>query len=73
MKQTLLFITLLTLSLNAHAYQNDLASMLDLLNAYQGITQRTSDHKKALENLINKEKNNFDIVCEYVNKVSKTS
>jgi enoyl-CoA hydratase/carnithine racemase len=34
-----------------HAYKNDLQSNLDLLSAYQGITQRTSDHFEAVENI----------------------
>lgn len=37
-----------------HAYRNDLASSLDLLSAYQGITQRTSDHFDRLENIFSK-------------------
>lgn len=37
-----------------HAYRNDLASSLDLLNAYQGITQRTSDHFERLEKFFDK-------------------
>ncbi len=31
-----------------HAYRSDLSSNLELLSAYQGITQRTSDHFSAL-------------------------
>jgi 2-(1,2-epoxy-1,2-dihydrophenyl)acetyl-CoA isomerase len=36
-----------------HAYRSDLSSHLDLLAAYQGITQRTSDHFIALNNVNN--------------------
>lgn len=32
-----------------HAYKNDLDSTLDLLAAYQGITQRTEDHFRSLD------------------------
>jgi 2-(1,2-epoxy-1,2-dihydrophenyl)acetyl-CoA isomerase len=35
-----------------HAYQQDLLSHLELMAAYQGITQRSSDHFKALEGMI---------------------
>ncbi len=45
-----------------HSYRNDLNSVLDLLSAYQGITQRTSDHFEALKNLKSGEKNNFNSV-----------
>lgn len=44
-----------------HAYKNDLSSVLDLLCAYQGITQNTSDHFEALKNLRTKNKNNFQM------------
>ncbi len=37
-----------------HAYRSDLSSNLELLSAYQGITQRTSDHFEALESAQNK-------------------
>lgn len=37
-----------------HAYNSDLQSNLDLLSAYQGITQRSSDHFSALDNLLEK-------------------
>lgn len=43
-----------------HAYQNDLASHLDLMAAYQGITQRSSDHFKAIDGMIEKKKPTFD-------------
>lgn len=36
------------------AYLNDLATILDLSAAYQGITQRTEDHFRALEAMKNK-------------------
>lgn len=42
-----------------HGYQNDLASHLELMAAYQGITQRSSDHFKALEGMVNKKKPTF--------------
>lgn len=42
-----------------HAYQNDLNSHLELMAAYQGITQRSSDHFKALEGMMNKKKPTF--------------
>lgn len=42
-----------------HAYNNDLASNLDLLSAYQGITQRTSDHFHSVDNVFNKNKNSY--------------
>jgi 2-(1,2-epoxy-1,2-dihydrophenyl)acetyl-CoA isomerase len=40
----------------SHAYQNDLTSHLELMAAYQGITQRSSDHFKALDGMIEKKK-----------------
>jgi 2-(1,2-epoxy-1,2-dihydrophenyl)acetyl-CoA isomerase len=43
-----------------HAYQNDLGSHLELMAAYQGITQRSSDHFKALDGMIEKKKPSFD-------------
>lgn len=43
-----------------HAYQNDLNSHLELMAAYQGITQRSSDHFKALDSMMNKTKASFD-------------
>lgn len=42
-----------------HAYQNDLNSHLELMAAYQGITQRSSDHFKALEGMVEKKKPTF--------------
>lgn len=42
-----------------HAYQNDLNSHLELMAAYQGITQRSSDHFKALDGMIEKKKPSF--------------
>jgi len=39
-----------------HAYQNDLLSHLELMAAYQGITQRSSDHFKALEGMLEKKR-----------------
>ncbi|MFL5784168.1 MAG: enoyl-CoA hydratase-related protein [Bacteriovoracaceae bacterium] len=43
----------------AHAHQNDLISHLELMAAYQGITQRSSDHFKALDGMIEKKKQTF--------------
>lgn len=43
-----------------HAYQNDLNSHLELMAAYQGITQRSSDHFRALDGMIEKKKIEFD-------------
>lgn len=43
-----------------HAHQNDLISHLELMAAYQGITQRSSDHFKALDGMLNKKKPTFD-------------
>lgn len=43
-----------------HAYQNDLNSHLELMAAYQGITQRSSDHFKALDGMMEKKKPTFD-------------
>lgn len=42
-----------------HAYQHDLNSHLELMAAYQGITQRSSDHFKALDGMIEKKKPTF--------------
>lgn len=42
-----------------HAHQNDLVSHLELMAAYQGITQRSSDHFKALDGMIEKKKQTF--------------
>lgn len=43
-----------------HAYQNDLSSHLDLMAAYQGITQRSSDHFKALDGMVEKNNPTFE-------------
>lgn len=43
-----------------HAYQNDLVSHLELMAAYQGITQRSSDHFKALDGMLEKKRPSFD-------------
>lgn len=43
-----------------HAYQNDLNSHLELMAAYQGITQRSSDHFRALEGMMDKKKASFN-------------
>lgn len=43
-----------------HAYHNDLNSHLELMAAYQGITQRSSDHFRALDGMIEKKKVEFD-------------
>lgn len=43
-----------------HAYQNDIHSHLELMAAYQGITQRSSDHFKALDGMMEKKKPSFD-------------
>ena len=45
-----------------HSYRNDLNSVLDLLSAYQGITQRTSDHFEALKNIKSGDKTDFKSV-----------
>ena len=42
-----------------HAYQNDLNSHLELMAAYQGITQRSSDHFVALDGMIEKKKTSY--------------
>lgn len=42
-----------------HAYQNDLNSHLELMAAYQGITQRSSDHFKALDGMLEKKTASF--------------
>lgn len=42
-----------------HAYKNDLSSNLDLLSAYQGIAQRTSDHFAAVDTIFNKSQVDF--------------
>lgn len=43
-----------------HSYRSDLSSMLDLLNAYQGITQRTMDHDRAVAQIFNKSQTTFE-------------
>lgn len=43
-----------------HAYQNNLSSHLELMAAYQGITQRSSDHFRALDGMIEKKKPTFE-------------
>lgn len=43
-----------------HSYKNDLNSHLELMAAFQGITQRSSDHFKALDAMIEKKKQVFD-------------
>ena len=42
-----------------HGYRNHLASQLDLLASYQGISQRTNDHFEALKSFQNKSKPDF--------------
>jgi 2-(1,2-epoxy-1,2-dihydrophenyl)acetyl-CoA isomerase len=42
-----------------HAYRSDLSSNLELLSAFQGISQRTSDHFEALEKAQEKSPSNF--------------
>src|SRR5690606_21293470 len=43
-----------------HASGSDLQSHLELMGAYQGITQRSSDHFKALDGMLEKKKPDFD-------------
>ena len=43
-----------------HAYENDLNSHLELMSAYQGITQRSSDHFRALDGMMDKKKPTFE-------------
>jgi 2-(1,2-epoxy-1,2-dihydrophenyl)acetyl-CoA isomerase len=43
----------------SHAYQGDLSSHLELMSAYQAITQRSSDHFAALEGMIEKKRPTF--------------
>lgn len=43
-----------------HAYQSDINSHLELMAAYQGITQRSSDHFKALDGMIDRKTPSFD-------------
>jgi 2-(1,2-epoxy-1,2-dihydrophenyl)acetyl-CoA isomerase len=42
-----------------HGYQHDLHSHLELMAAYQGITQRSSDHFAAIEGILEKKKPSF--------------
>jgi 2-(1,2-epoxy-1,2-dihydrophenyl)acetyl-CoA isomerase len=42
-----------------HAYEHDLHSHLELMAAYQGITQRSSDHFRALDGILEKKKTSF--------------
>ena len=42
-----------------NAYQGDLSSHLELMAAYQGITQRSSDHFKALDGMLEKRRPDF--------------
>ena len=44
----------------SHSYQHDINSHLELMAAYQGITQRSSDHFKALDGMIDKKKPTFN-------------
>ncbi len=43
----------------AHAYRSDLPAHLELMAAYQGITQRSSDHFLALDGMIEQKKTTF--------------
>lgn len=43
-----------------NAYNSDLFSHLNLLSAYQGITQRTDDHFKAIEGLLDKNSQDYN-------------
>lgn len=43
-----------------HSYQNDITSHLELVAAFQGITQRSSDHFKALDGMMSKSKPHYD-------------
>ena len=42
-----------------NAYNTDLNSHLNLLAAYQGITQRSSDHFSALQSMLDKKSGNY--------------
>jgi 2-(1,2-epoxy-1,2-dihydrophenyl)acetyl-CoA isomerase len=44
----------------AHAYQSDLPAHLELMAAYQGITQRSSDHFRALDGMLEQKKPTFE-------------
>lgn len=41
------------------SYRSDLQTSLDMLSAYQGITQRTSDHFEAVNSVFNKSQTDF--------------
>lgn len=43
-----------------HAQENSLSSHLELMAALQGITQRSSDHFKAVDGILGKKKPTFD-------------
>lgn len=43
-----------------HAYQSNLNHHLELMAAYQGITQRSSDHFKAIDGMLEKKKPTFN-------------
>jgi enoyl-CoA hydratase/carnithine racemase len=43
-----------------HAHQNDITSHLELMAAYQGITQRSSDHFAALDGMTEKKNKTFN-------------
>lgn len=42
-----------------HSYRNDLSSVLEMLSAFQGIGQRTQDHRRAIESVKKKTKVEF--------------
>lgn len=42
-----------------HAYKNDLSSILEMLSAFQGISQRTNDHVEALKSFKQKKSPEF--------------
>ncbi len=43
-----------------HSYQSDVVTHLELVAAYQSITQRSSDHFRALDGMIDKKKATFE-------------
>ena len=43
-----------------HSYRSDLNSALELLSAYQGITQRTQDHDRAVAQIFEKSQTTFE-------------
>jgi enoyl-CoA hydratase/carnithine racemase len=43
-----------------HAYENELNSHLELMSAFQAITQRSSDHFRALDGMMNSIKPTFE-------------